>query len=64
MTVMDIDLCFWVNDIVRQSEYEKLWDIDIYMVNVEKLLQGNQPNYLDLIIVAIRVRYNLNREIG
>ena len=27
---MDIDFSCWVNDIVRHSDNEKLWDIDIH----------------------------------
>ena len=34
------------------------------MVKVEKFLRGSQPHHHDLIIVAIRLMYNQNCEIG
>ena len=38
-----IDLCFWVNDMVKQSEYKKLWDIDIHSKDREAFTRKPTP---------------------
>ena len=42
---MYIDLCFWVNDIVMQSEKEKLYDV-LYMVKIEYIFNKKPTQQL------------------